>query len=145
MNGFKDENFESIGKGKGKWQVQYGNISEKVKYTAEYFINEKETIGYTKVERKDGQVVHIFISRMPDGKEIITTTGIQAGQLKIGSVLLNSISPQGTLEEHYHSHIEHFGGKFPLADRKYLERQVKDLPDRVYELAKTAILQKMGL
>ncbi|HCL55979.1 MAG TPA: hypothetical protein DHW82_03100 [Spirochaetia bacterium] len=145
MSQFGDENFNKTGTGKGKWEIVYGGISEKIKYENENFINEKQTIGYCKIARQDGGIAHVFISKLPDGKEIVTTTGMQEAKAEIGKTLLNSLPPLADLETHYQSHLKQMGSQTPIPDKKYLEKQLKDLPETVFELGKKAVMQKMGL
>lgn len=141
---FASENFESCGSGKGKWMVQYGGITDKVKYTNENSMNAMHTIGHVKLEREDGTVLYMFISKLAD-QEVITTTGLAEKKLTMGKVILNSIDPRQSLDYHYTSHLNCFEGKTPDSDRVYLEKQLKKLPDRVYDLGIRAVMEAMGL
>jgi len=144
MANFEQEGFSKVSDGKGKWEVVYGGISEKIKYTNENFINAANTIGYCKLLRQDGITAHLFISKAGD-QEIVTSTGAQAKKLELGNTLLNSIDPKSDFNLHLQSHLQCLEGKSPLADKKYLEKQLKELPDKVYELAKQAVLKSMGM
>jgi len=89
-------------------------------------------------------VLYMFISKLAD-QEVITTTGLAEKKLTMGKVILNSIDPRQSLDYHYTSHLNCFEGKTPDSDRVYLEKQLKKLPDRVYDLGIRAVMEAMGL
>ncbi len=143
MSLFEDEKFQPVGAGKGKWLVQYGGFSENVKYENENFINEMENIGYLKLSRQDGAIFHMFISKLNHG-DVITTTGMLEKKVELKNVIVNSIDSKKDLQYHYEEHWSCLS-KDVVPDRSYLEKQLKKLPERVYDLAVKIYMQSMGL
>lgn len=142
---FTDAGFVSAGKGKGKWEVAFGGITEKVKYSNENFINASGNTGYSLIEREDGQKVHVFFSMLEDGHEILTSTGAVTKQMELGQTLLNSLHPKEDLEAHFASHLSCIAGKKVKADQDTMQKQMKNIADKVYEVGRQAILKSMGM
>ena len=142
---FEAMGFVLINKGKGKWSVSFGGITENVKYTHENFINPDSSIAYCLIQREDGQKAYVFYSLLEDNKELLTTTGAATKQMEVGKTFLNSLHPKEDLQTHFLSHLSCLKEKRVFIDKKSLEKKLKNLPDKVYEVGKSAMMQSMSL
>lgn len=142
---FEDMGFILVSQGKGKWSLNFGGITESVKYIHENFINPDSSIAYCLIQREDGQKAYIFYSILEEHKELLTTTGATTKKMEVGKTFLNSLHPKEGLEAHFLSHLSCLKEKKVVIDKKSLEKKLKTLPDKVYEVGKKAMMQSMGL